>query len=78
MKDMMVGVDLAKSVFQVHVASRTGEVQYRKKLSRKQFCAFMAQQEPSLVIFEACGSAHYWAREMEAFDHEVRLIAPQY
>ena len=78
MKDMMVGVDLAKSVFQVHVASRTGEVQYRKKLSRKQFRAFMAQQEPSLVIFEACGSAHYWAREMEALDHEVRLIAPQY
>ena len=78
MKDMMVGVDLAKSVFQIHVASRSGEVQYRKKLSRKQFSAFMAQQEPSLVIFEACGSAHYWAREMEALDHEVRLIAPQY
>ena len=38
----------------------------------------MALQEPSLVIFEACGSAHYWAREMEALDHEVRLIAPQY
>ena len=38
----------------------------------------MAQQEPSVVIFEACGSAHYWAREMEALDHKVRLIAPQY
>ena len=78
MQNMMIGVDLAKNVFQVHVASRAGEVQYRKKLSRKQFSAFMAQQEPSLVIFEACGSAHYWAREMEALDHEVRLIAPQY
>ena len=78
MQNMMIGVDLAKNVFQVHVASRAGEVQCRKKLSRKQFSAFMAQQEPSLVIFEACGSAHYWAREMEALDHEVRLIAPQY
>ena len=78
MQNMMIGVDLAKNVFQVHVASRAGEVQYRKKLSRKQFSTFMAQQEPSLVIFEACGSAHYWAREMEALDHEVRLIAPQY
>jgi transposase len=78
MQNMMIGVDLAKNVFQVHGASRAGEVLYRKKLSRKQFSAFMAQQEPSLVIFEACGSANYWAREMEALDHEVRLIAPQY
>ena len=61
MQNMMIGVDLAKNVFQVHGASQTGEVLYRKKLSRKQFSAFMAQQEPSLVIFEACGSAHYWA-----------------
>ena len=62
MKDMMIGVDLAKNVFQVHGALRTGEVQFRKKLTRKQFPAFMAKQEPCLVIFEACGSAHHWAR----------------
>lgn len=78
MKDMMIGVDLAKNVFQLHGALRTGEVQFRKKLTRKQFPVFMAQQEPCLVIFEACGSAHYWARDMEAFGHEVKLIAPQY
>ncbi|MFV0297754.1 MAG: hypothetical protein ACK5JT_16725 [Hyphomicrobiaceae bacterium] len=78
MKNMMIGVDLAKTVFQVHGALRTGEVQFRKKLTRKQFPAFMAQQEPSMVIFEACGSAHFWAREMEALGHEVKLIAPQY
>lgn len=78
MKDMMIGVDLAKSVFQVHGALRTGEVQFRKKLTRKQFAAFMARQKPCLVLFEACGSAHHWAREMEAFGHEVKLIAPQY
>ena len=78
MKNMMIGVDLAKAVFQVHGAFRTGEVQFRKKLTRKQFPAFMAQQETSMVIFEACGSAHFWAREMESLGHEVQLIAPQY
>ncbi|GAW35450.1 transposase IS116/IS110/IS902 family protein [Roseovarius sp. A-2] len=78
MKDMMIGVDLAKNVFQVHGALRTGEVQFRKKLTRKQFPAVMARQAPCLIIFEACGSAHYWAREMEALGHEVKLIAPQY
>lgn len=78
MKDMMIGVDLAKNVFQVHGALRTGEVQFRKKLTRKQFPAFMAQQEPCLVIFEACGGAHYWAHEMTEMGHEVKLIAPQY
>lgn len=78
MKDMMIGVDLAKNVFQVHGALRTGEVQFRKKLTRKQFSEFMSRQAPSLVIFEACGSAHYWGRAMEALGHAVKLIAPQY
>ena len=78
MKDMMIGVDLAKNVFQVHGALRTGEVQFRKKLTRQQFFVYMAQQPSSVVVFEACGGAHYWAREMEALGHEVKLIAPQY
>lgn len=78
MKDMMIGVDLAKNVFQVHGALRTGEVQFRKKLTRTQFPVFMAQQEPRLVIFEACGGANYWAHEMRTIGHEVKLIAPQY
>jgi transposase len=78
MKDMMIGVDLAKAVFQVHGSLRTGEVQFRRKLTRKQFSEFMTRQAPSLVIFEACGSAHYWARAMEAFGHKAKPIAPQY
>lgn len=78
MKIMMIGVDLAKAIFQVHSALRTGEVQVRKKLTRKKFPAFMTQQEPSTVILEACGSAHFRALEMEALGHEVHLIAPQY
>lgn len=78
MKDIMIGVDLAKSVFQVHGASMTGQVKFRKKMSRLQFQKFMAEQVPGIVVMEACGSAHYWARQMLRLGHEVRLIAPQY
>ncbi|MDR9395299.1 MAG: IS110 family transposase, partial [Roseovarius sp.] len=78
MKDTIIGVDLAKRVFQLHGATVAGEVKFRKKLTRDQFLAFMAAQSAALVVFEACGSASYWAREMEALGHEVRLIAPQY
>jgi transposase len=78
MKDTMIGVDLAKRVFQVHGASMRGDVKFRRKLTREQFRAFMAQQAPAVVVFEACTSANYWAREMTALGHEVRLIAPQY
>ena len=69
---------MAKRVFQVHGATMTGEVQFRKKLSREQFQLFMAAQPACLVVFEACSSAHHWARQMAALGHDVRLIAPQY
>lgn len=77
-KDTMIGVDLAKSVFQLHGASMTGQVRFKKKLSRDGFLKFMTGQPPVLVVMEACGSAHYWAREMVRLGHEVKLIAPQY
>ena len=78
MKDTIIGVDLAKRVFQVHGATMAGQLMFRRKLSRGQFRVFMAAQPAALVVFEACGSASYWAREMESLGHEVRLIAPQY
>jgi transposase len=78
MNDMMIGVDLAKSVFQIHGASMAGRVKYRKKVTRVQFRKFMSEQPGCLVVFEACGSANYWAREMAFLGHEVKLIAPQY
>lgn len=56
----------------------TGHVKFRKKLTREQFRRFMAEQRPCVVVFEACGSASYWAREMERLGHEARCIAPQY
>lgn len=77
-KDAMIGVDLAKSVFQIHGASMSGEVKFRKKLTRPQFLKFMAGRAPTVVAMEACGSANYWAREMSRLGHEVRLIAPRY
>jgi transposase len=74
----IIGVDLAKNVFQVHGASADGSVLFRKKLSRPEFARFMAQQSPCRVAMEACASAHHWAREMARHGHEVRLIAPRY
>lgn len=78
MKDIMIGVDLAKSVFQLHGASMSGQLRFRQKLTRPQFRKFMAGQAPAVVVMEACGSASYWAREMVKLGHEVKLIAPQY
>jgi transposase len=78
MKDTMIGVDLAKNVFQLHAASMTGDLYYRKKLTRAQFRKFMAEQPPSEVVMEACASASFWARELTKLGHGVRLIAPQY
>ena len=78
MDDTIIGVNLAKSVFQLHGATVAGEVLFCKKLSRAQLRQFMSDYPAALVVFEACGSASYWAREMTAFGHQVKLIAPQY
>ena len=74
----MIGVDLAKAVFQLHATSMSGQLRFCKKLSRQSFLKFMAEQPPAVVVLEACGSAHYWTREMTGLGHEVKLIAPQY
>ena len=73
-----VGLDLAKSVFQVHGTDEDGKPVVRKKLRRGQMLGFFSGLSPCLVGMEACASAHYWARELQALGHEVRLIPPQY
>lgn len=78
MKDTMIGVDLAKTVFQLHCATMVGHLKFRKKLARRQFRQFMSNQPSSVVVMEACGNASYWAREMVRVGHDVRLITPQY
>jgi transposase len=74
----IIGIDLAKNVFQLHGAAADGSVVFRKKFSRPQVARFLAAQPPCLVAMEACASAHYWAREMARNGHQVRLIAPRY
>lgn len=74
----IIGVDLAKNVFQLHGAAADGSVVFRKKLTRVQFHKFMSGHPACLVAMEACGSAHYWAREVAQMGHEPRLIAPRY
>ena len=79
MKDVsIVGVDLAKYVFQLHCASSNGAVVFRRKLSRSQFADAMAKLPPCVVAMEACGTAHHWGRVLGTLGHEVRLIPPVY
>lgn len=73
-----IGLDLAKSVFQIHGVNDLGEVVMRKRLRRGQVLAFFADLPPCLVGMEACATAHYWGRELRALGHEVRLMPPQY
>ncbi len=73
-----IGLDLAKSVFQVHGIDQEGGAVLRKKLRRAQVLKFFATLPPCLVGMEACGSAHHWARTLSAQGHKVRLIPPQY
>ena len=75
---IIIGVDLAKNVFQVHGAAADGTAIFQKKLSRPQFQRFMTEVTPCLVAMEACATSHYWAREIAKLGHEVRLIAPNY
>jgi len=74
----IIGVDLAKNVFQLHGAAANGSIVFRKKLSRPQFARFMADHPACEVAMEACPSAHHWARELTGHGHRVRLIAPHY
>ena len=79
MKELtIIGVDLAKNVFQLHGAAEDGSVVFRKKVSRPQFHRFMSEQPSCVVAMEACGGAHHWAREMGKMGHQVKLIAPRY
>jgi len=73
-----IGLDLAKSVFQVHCVDAAGQMVVRKQLRRRQVLPFFRKQPPCLVGLEACATAHHWAREIIALGHEVRLMPPRY
>jgi len=78
MKSRTIAVDLAKNVFEIGVSERVGHLKKTHRLSRAKFLKFFVDQLPSRVVMEACGSSHYWAREIGKLGHEVKLISPQY
>jgi transposase len=73
-----IGLDLAKMIFQAHGADASGGAMFRKTLTRARVLAFFREQPRCVVAMEACGGAHYWARENSRLEHEVRLIPPAY
>ena len=76
--DSIIGLDIAKSVFQVHRTDASGVVLERRSVRRGALLGYFAKLPASLVGLEACASAHHWARSIAALGHEVRLIAPSY
>lgn len=77
-KITIVGLDIAKSVFQVHAIDAGGAVIARQQLKRGRVLAFFSKLSPSTIGIEACASAHHWARELTALGHEVKLMPPAY
>ena len=73
----MIGLDIAKSVFQLHGIDATGKVQLKRKLRRGELIAFFEQQPRCTVVMEACGAAHHWARVLSGLGYEVKLIASE-
>src|SRR5476649_1479161 len=79
MKNIKVlGIDLAKNVFQIHGADAKGKCVLRKRVTRTKLKEFMANLPPVIVGIEACGGLHYWGRLFKEYGHEVRMISPQF
>src|SRR5712671_4212661 len=77
-KATIIGIDLAKRVFQLHGVTKDGRTVFRRKISRGQLLNFLAEQPRAVVAMEACATAHGWGRAIEELGHEVRLIPPVY
>ena len=73
-----IGLDVAKSVFQVHGVDAAGHVVIRRQLKRRNVLTFFQELPPCLIGIEACASSHYWSRELQALGHTVRLMPPAY
>jgi len=73
----MIGLDTAKSVFQIHGVNETGKVELKRKVRRSELIAFFEKHERCTVVMEACGAAHHWARILSGLGHTVKLIAPE-
>ena len=73
-----IGLDIAKSVFQVHGVDAGGQVVMRRQLKRRYVLTFFQKLPPCLVGIEACASSHHWSRELQTLGHKVRLMPPAY
>jgi transposase len=78
MKITAMGIDLAKSIFQIHGVDERGKVVVRKQLKRSEMSGYFANLQPCLIGMEACGSAHHWARKLLEFGHTVKIMSPQF
>ncbi|MFC1665819.1 IS110 family transposase [Pseudomonadota bacterium] len=78
MKITTVSIDLAKQVLQIHGVNKQGKKMFNRQIRTKQVLPFFAQLPPCLIGMEACGGAHYWARQLRALGHTVKLMAPQF
>ena len=78
MKNTAIAIDLAKSIFEVGVSDRPGHVAESHRLSRDEIGAFIARQEATTIIMEACSSAHYWGRTFQSYGHDVKLLPALY
>jgi transposase len=74
----VIGLDLAKNVFQVYGVDEAGEVMVRKQLRRSQVLKYFVRLSPSLIGMESCGGSHYWSRELTGLGHTVRMMAPSF
>lgn len=74
----IVGIDLAKSVFQIHGVDENGKVLVRRQLRRGQLLAFFEERPRCLIGMEACAGAHDWGRRLQEMGHDVRLMPPSY
>lgn len=74
----IIGIDLGKRTFHLHAQNHHGKPMFRKVLSRQKLLGYLAQQPACLVVMEACAGSHYWARQIQALGHDVRLVPPQY
>ena len=78
MQAITIGLDIAKSVFQVHGVDADGQVIIRRQLKRRYVLAFFDKLAPCLIGMEACASSHHWSRQLQALGHDVRLMPPAY
>ena len=78
MKITTIGIDIAKDVFQIHGVDSQGKTLVKKQIRRHEMLNFFVNLQPCLIGMEACGGAHYWARELSKLGHTVKLMSPQF